>query len=239
MFHSRHQLRAFTLIELLVVISIIALLIAILLPALGSARDAARQTACLSNTRQNGIALLMYAEDFDGRYPAGFGGPALGSDPKWYALQVLGRYLQGTDSYVCPQDDRPRDVSSDFRFGTSSTADVALSYLFNAGFDRAQAYRLRDGFKSPSEVRAIGDRGDGVFHNGLYNFENVGNWLGQFPFTRHGQSVNFTFFDGHGAAESSAELPTDSPEWDPVGFVDNTPFSNAFDPNYVNGAVDQ
>lgn len=54
--HSRPH--AFTLIELLVVISIIALLISILLPALGAARDAARSTACLSDQRQIGLAMM-------------------------------------------------------------------------------------------------------------------------------------------------------------------------------------
>ncbi len=59
---------AFTLIELLVVISIIALLIAILLPALGAAREAARNVQCLSNLRQVGIAFSTYEVD-NRRYP--------------------------------------------------------------------------------------------------------------------------------------------------------------------------
>lgn len=59
----------FTLIELLVVISIIALLIAILLPALGQARSAARNSGCLSNLRQIGIANHAYAAEHNGVLP--------------------------------------------------------------------------------------------------------------------------------------------------------------------------
>lgn len=58
-----HRRRAFTLIELLVVISIIALLISILLPALGSAREAARNSMCMSNLKQIGVASYTYATD--------------------------------------------------------------------------------------------------------------------------------------------------------------------------------
>lgn len=57
--------RGFTLIELLTVIAIIAVLAAILFPVFGQAREMARGTACLSNTRQIGSAVLMYAQDYD------------------------------------------------------------------------------------------------------------------------------------------------------------------------------
>jgi prepilin-type N-terminal cleavage/methylation domain-containing protein/prepilin-type processing-associated H-X9-DG protein len=59
----------FTLIELLVVISIISLLIAILLPALQKAREAARSVECLSNQRQAGTAMQMFANDHEGQIP--------------------------------------------------------------------------------------------------------------------------------------------------------------------------
>jgi prepilin-type N-terminal cleavage/methylation domain-containing protein len=55
--------RGFTLIELLVVIAIIAILAAVLFPVFAQARAKARQTSCLSNMRQLGTSMRMYAQD--------------------------------------------------------------------------------------------------------------------------------------------------------------------------------
>jgi prepilin-type N-terminal cleavage/methylation domain-containing protein len=61
--------RAFTLIELLVVIAIIAILAAILFPVFAQAKEAAKKTACLSNTKQIALGLQMYMNDSDDSYP--------------------------------------------------------------------------------------------------------------------------------------------------------------------------
>lgn len=56
--------------ELLVVISIVAVLIALLLPALGNARESAVRLTCVSNLRQQGIAMISYANDHEGVLPS-------------------------------------------------------------------------------------------------------------------------------------------------------------------------
>jgi len=61
----------FTLIELLVVIAIIAILAAILFPVFAKVRDKARQTTCLNNEKQMGLATLEYVQDYDEDYPRG------------------------------------------------------------------------------------------------------------------------------------------------------------------------
>lgn len=60
--------RGFTLVELLVVIAIISILAAILFPVFGQAREMAKGISCLSNIRQLGMAVAMYAQDSDEVY---------------------------------------------------------------------------------------------------------------------------------------------------------------------------
>lgn len=61
--------QGFTLIELLAVIAIIAIIMALLLPAIASVREKARIARCLSNLRQIGTAITLYAANHDGDLP--------------------------------------------------------------------------------------------------------------------------------------------------------------------------
>lgn len=105
---ARSNRHAFTLIELLVVIAIIAILAAILFPVFAQARAKARQTACLSNLKQIGLAMLQYAQDYDETAPMQ-GALAAAANPGdqhyWSAtLWALFPYVKSNGVYHCPDD---------------------------------------------------------------------------------------------------------------------------------------
>lgn len=121
--------KGFTLIELLVVVAIIALLVSILLPALGRAREMARQSVCLANVKAIGTAMTMYKQSNDDQFPfipdnMGAGGdgvdggdfidmptaePAYGSISSNWGVSIQQNFfllvaegLTGEKTFVCP-----------------------------------------------------------------------------------------------------------------------------------------
>ncbi|HEV2472336.1 MAG TPA: DUF1559 domain-containing protein, partial [Chthonomonadales bacterium] len=128
-----HRKRAFTLIELLVVIAIIAILAAILFPVFAQAREKARSISCLSNIKQVGLAMMMYAQDYDEHlvwadsygsytcYPdwdGGTSGPCFG----WISWKhPLVPYIKNTQLWTCPS--RSQQPGYGIAYNTNSADD--------------------------------------------------------------------------------------------------------------------
>lgn len=116
----KHKHFGFTLIELLVVIGIIAALAAILFPVFLSVRAKGRQTVCVSNLRQLGLAVFQYAGDYDDHYPYGGDPGDLGTNG-WsgteytsqvdtmkaqnaYLSNVMSAFVKDKELWHCPAD---------------------------------------------------------------------------------------------------------------------------------------
>jgi len=149
----------FTLIELLVVIAIIAILAAILFPVFARAREKARQTSCLSNVKELGLGVLMYAQDYDERVPR-----ETGWDPdgpyNYHLPDLVNPYIKNVQIWVCPsggysltQSALPPGGAPDF--WCTFLGEIGYGYNFYLGL-RNNGRKLSE-IRYPAEAFVLGD----------------------------------------------------------------------------------
>ena len=190
--------RGFTLIELLVVIAIIAILAAILFPVFAKAREKARQSSCLSNVKQLGLAFLQYAEDYDETTPF----IVYGSVPcRWY--NSMQPYMKSTSVMVCPSDRNEFGYSQGYKWGWEKLYTRATGTDYGGGISLASipypsethAFAESHGFGSDAAGKSIGLAltGFGAFSTPAANMWNYAVWA----VDRHNDGMNIVLCDGH------------------------------------------
>jgi len=196
---------AFTLIELLVVIAVIAILAALLFPVFAQAREKARQSQCLSNLKQIGLAANMYVQDNDEVLPNLTGGTqGEGMTGGWIyydhfsgAMDVtkgsLYPYVKNKGVYVCP-DDSPGQ-----RNGLSYAMNDCATYKPTpfAGMDYGKSLAA---FDNPSGLLYITEEGypdGGSTNDGGIDHGSVAYPTGDGLSNRHNSGLEALFMDGH------------------------------------------
>lgn len=162
----------FTLIEILVVIAIIAILVAILLPVLASAREKARGAACLSQYKQIGLAIHLYAQDSDGSTPPD-GGSFAG------LIQDCAPYTKNNNIFNCPDDD---DRIAEGRAGSYRMLSRYQGLPLTCGWDDS----YNPGHTTDAATTTL-----------TYEAEKDYAAAPFVPTYRHNQGTQLLYFDGH------------------------------------------
>ena len=211
--HGRRR-PAFTLIELLVVIAIIAILATILMPVFSQAREKARQTTCLSNLKQLGLATTAYAQDYDECLPVlevvwpGMAQAWEGDlDGPRSPMRVLNPYIKSDGVFVCPDKRRYLPTAGPARM-TYVFYGVDLlekSYGWPPGWAppgmSPQAWEVFDGQPIGTAIDHSGGVGDVAERVMVRDAVVISGNMVAWP---HQEAINYLYADGHAKVKRPA-----------------------------------
>jgi prepilin-type N-terminal cleavage/methylation domain-containing protein/prepilin-type processing-associated H-X9-DG protein len=183
----RVLVRGFTLIELLVVVAVIAVLMAILLPALASAKQRAKGVVCQSNLRQVGMAMFMYEQENQQRFPHASHSTADTSG--W--LTTLIPYGMSAKARACPEDPRFLNPTlNSTSYSTNNYMDAPKPYVKTTLIPRpARTVFVVESRTGADHVHVTTDL-DGF--GGAGDFEDAG-----IAAQRHRGAANYLYVDAH------------------------------------------
>ncbi|TVR45665.1 MAG: prepilin-type N-terminal cleavage/methylation domain-containing protein [Puniceicoccaceae bacterium] len=189
----------FTLIELLTVIAIIGILASILIPTVSRVRTSARNVQCLSNVRQWGMAVLLYAADNDGHYAVrAQWSPEVGVSNWNSTTSGYNRYLQMSD---LAREFRTCPLQRDVPEGTTS---YALNWPTAGGVPPPRERIPISSASEPSNLILMVDAfyvsgalADAPWISSQAEARTRVRVLTTPPYDRHGGKMNAVFADGH------------------------------------------